>query len=68
MKPELFEQLKVEIYANLQKQLKEHITYRLNGHFEWIEQLGVSECFDKLAKHGFHVQPEFFSPKEIGQR
>ncbi len=68
MSPELFEQLRAEIYANLQKQLKENIIHRLNGHFEWIEQLGISECFDTLARHGFHMQASDFSPKEIGQK
>lgn len=49
LSPELFAQVQAETLGNIESQLKTMIMYRLDGKREWIEQIGVGECFEKLS-------------------
>ncbi|MDD2745172.1 MAG: hypothetical protein PHU93_01420 [Candidatus Gracilibacteria bacterium] len=60
LSPELFAQVQAETLGNVESQLKTTIMYRLDGKREWIEQIGVGECFEKLSAKGFHVNPDIF--------
>lgn len=46
------------MYANIEKQLNDNISHRVNGTSSWIKELQVQKCLEELAKKGFHLDTD----------
>lgn len=64
--PDFYQSIQDQVYSGIEKQLKQNIIYRLDGHKEWIGKIGVDECIEKISLRGFPLNPEVFSAKEVG--
>lgn len=68
MGPEFYEQVRRQVHESVEKQLVENIVFRTNRNFSWIEQNGVRDCFEKLAKAGFPMRAEAFTEVGLGRQ
>ncbi len=56
--PEYFQELQGKVHTEINTALGARLHSAVYGSVENIQSLKIWECFEKLEKHGFHVNPE----------
>lgn len=62
--PEYFQSLEIKVHSDINTSLGLQIRNRLNGNATHIETQQISECFQKLRKQGFPIDPESLMSKD----